>query len=189
MNRALAASPMILVSFVAALALASAAVNGGLIPNDTLSLWAGAIIAGDGQQSLGRIVAAYPTIPFLATSALEFIAPAGTPVPALLAAALVGLIGGLWFMAFRAVGLNIVVVVIATILLVFHPALLRAAIAGPSEMLVALFMFLFGNALFDLRERGAAPEVITREVRHKTTIRSRPRFRTRLFPPVVRQSA
>jgi hypothetical protein len=37
---------------------------------------------------------------------------------------------------------------------------LRAAIAGPSEMLVALFMFLFGNALFDLRERGAAPEVI-----------------------------
>ena len=160
MNRLLVASPVGIVSFMAALAIASIAVKSGLIPSDTLSLWAGAIIAGDGQQSLGRIVAAYPTIPFMATSALEFLAPAGTPAPAVLAAALVGLLAGIWFLAFRAASLNLVVAGIATALLAFHPALLRAAIAGPSEMLVALFMFLFGNALFDLRERGAAPEVM-----------------------------
>lgn len=160
MNRAFAASPIAIVSFIAALALTSLAINGGLIPPDTLSLWAGAIIAGDGQQSIGRIVAAYPTIPFVATSALEFIAPAGTPVPALLAAALVGLVAGIWFLAFRAAGLGIIVAIVTTALLISHPALLRAAIAGPSEMLVVVFMFLFGNALFDLRERGAAPEVM-----------------------------
>lgn len=160
MNRALVASPIAIVSFIGALALTSVAINSGLIPSDTLSLWAGAIIAGDGQQTIGRIVAAYPTIPFMATSTLEFFAPAGTPAPALLAAALVGLLAGLWYLAFRAVHLNIVVAAIATILLAFHPALLRAAIAGPAEMLVALFLFLFGNALFDLRERGAAPEVM-----------------------------
>lgn len=161
MSRVLTASPIGIVSFIAALALASLAMKGGLIPSDTLSLWAGSIIAGDGQQSIGRIVAAYPTIPFMATSALEFFAPAGTPVPAILAAALVGLIGALWFVAFRKSGLNIAVAVLATALLAFHPALLRAAIAGPSEMLVALFMFLFGNALFDLRERCAATDVMT----------------------------
>jgi hypothetical protein len=160
MNRAFVASPIAIVSFIGALALTSVAINSGLIPSDTLSLWAGAIIAGDGQQSLGRIVAAYPTIPFMATSALTFFSPAGTPGPALLAAALVGLLAGLWFLAFRAANLSIVVAASATILLAFHPALLRAAIAGPAEMLVALFLFLFGNALFDLRERGAAPEVM-----------------------------
>ncbi len=161
MSRVLAASPIGIASFIAVLALASLAVKGGLVPGDTLSLWAGSIIAGDGQQSLGRIVAAYPTLPFMATSALAFLAPAGTPVPALLAAALVGIVAGFWFLAFRSAGLNLVVAGLATALLAFHPALLRAAVAGPSEMLVALFMFLFGNALFDLRERGAAPEVMT----------------------------
>ncbi len=160
MTRVLAASPIGVASFIAALAIASLAVEAGLVPSDTLSLWAGSIIAGDGQQSIGRIVAAYPTIPFMATSALEFFAPAGTPVPALLAAALVGLIAALWFVAFRKSGLNVFVAGIATALLAFHPALLRAAIAGPSEMLVVLFMFMFGNALFDLRERCAAPEVM-----------------------------
>lgn len=160
MNRVIDATPVAVFSFVAALALASLTVNGGFIPNDTVSLWAGAIIAGDGQQSIGRIVAAYPTIPFMATSALEFFAPVGTPTPALLAATLVGLLAGLWFLAFRAAGLTFLVAAVATALLAFHPALLRAVIAGPAEMLVAVFLFLLGNALFDLRERGAAPEVM-----------------------------
>jgi hypothetical protein len=160
MNRAIAATPVALFSFAGTLALTSLALNSGLIPNDTLSLWAGAIIAGDGQQPIGRIVAAYPTIPFAATSTLEALLPVGTPTPALLAAALVGLLAGLWFLAFRRAGMTLLPAAVATILLAFHPAILRAAIAGPAEMLVAVFLFLFGNALFDLRERGAAPEVM-----------------------------
>ncbi|HEX3859181.1 MAG TPA: hypothetical protein VHV58_06220 [Pseudolabrys sp.] len=160
MTRALDATPVAFFSFVAALALASLAVWAGIMPNDTISLWAGAIIAGDGQQSIGRIVAAYPTLPFVAAAAMEYLAPAGTPTPALLAAALVGLLGGTWFVAFRAAKLTLPAAGAATALLVFHPALLRAAMAGPSEMLVALFLFLLGNALFDLRARGAAPDVM-----------------------------
>ena len=160
MTRLADAMPVAVFSFIAALALTSLAVNAGLIANDTMSLWAGAIIAGDGQQPIGRIVAAYPTIPFMATSALEFFAPVGTPTPALLAAALVGLLAGLWFLAFRAAGLTFLIAAVATALLAFHPSLLRAAIVGPAEMLVAVFLFLFGNALFDLRTRGAAPEVM-----------------------------
>jgi hypothetical protein len=160
MTRALNATPVAFFSFVAMLMLASLATLDGLIPNDTLSLWAGAIIAGDGQQSVGHIVAAYPTIPFMATAALQSLAPVGTPAPALLAAALVALLAGLWFNAFRAAGLSITVAGAATALLAFHPAMLRAAMAGPSEMLVALFLFMLGNGLFRLRERGAAPEVM-----------------------------
>lgn len=160
MMRVLAATPVAVFSFVAVLALTSMAISSGVIPNDTLALWAGAIIAGDGQQPIGRIVAAYPTLPFMATSALESIVPAGTPTPALLAAALAGLLAGVWFLAFRMLSISFAVAVVATALLVFHPAMLRATISGPSEVLVALFLFLLGNALFDLRERGAAPEVM-----------------------------
>jgi hypothetical protein len=160
MNRAIAATPVVFLSFAGVLVLTSLALKAGLIPNDTLALWAGAIIAGDGQQPIGRIVAAYPTIPFAATSALEFLVPVGTPTPALLAAAIFGLLAGLWFLAFRKAQLGLLTAAAATALLVTHPALLRAAVAGPAEMLVALFLYLFGNALFDLRERGAAPEVM-----------------------------
>ncbi len=110
---------------------------------------------------LGRIVAAYPTIPFLATAALEFVSPAGTPSPTLLAAGSVGLLAGLWFLEFVSLGLGFLTAASATVMLAFHPAMLRAAIAGPAETLVAVFLFTFGNALFDLRERGAAPEVMT----------------------------
>jgi hypothetical protein len=158
MTRALAAMPVAVLGFGGTMALTSLALTNGLISNDTLSLWAGAIVAGDGKLAIGRIVAAYPTIPFVVTSALEHMAPAGTPTPALLAALLVGLLAGLWFLAFRKVGLGVATAAVATALLAFHPALLRAAIAGPAEMLVAVFLFLFGNALFELRERGAAPE-------------------------------
>jgi hypothetical protein len=160
MNRYIDATPIAFFSFAAMLLLASLSISGGLIPNDTLTLWSGAIVAGDGQQPIGRIVAAYPTIPFMATAAVEYLAPAGTPVPALLASALAGLLAGLWFMAFRNAGLNFLVATVTTALLVFHPATLQAALAGPAEMLVAVFLFILGNALFDLRERGAAPEVI-----------------------------
>ncbi len=160
MNRAIDATPIAVLSAIAVLILASLAVHSGLIPNDTLSLWAGAIIAGDGQQSIGRTVAAYPTIPFMATAALAYLTPAGTPVPALIAAALVALLAGLWFTALRRVGLAFWLAGVATLLLVFHPALLRAAMAGPAEMLVASFLFLLGNALFDLRSRGTAPDVM-----------------------------
>ena len=154
------ATPIAFFSFVAVLGFASLSISGGVIPNDTLALWSGAIVAGDGQQSIGRIVAAYPTLPFMAAAAFEALAPAGTPVPALLASALVGVLSWLWFMALRAADLRFVTAVLATLLLAFHPAILRAALAGPSEMLVALFLFMLGNALFNLRERGAAPEVM-----------------------------
>jgi hypothetical protein len=45
-------------------------------------------------------------------------------------------------------------------LVVLHPAVLRAAIAGPAEMIFAVFLFLFGGALFDLRARSGASEVM-----------------------------
>jgi hypothetical protein len=161
MTRAIDAAPVGVFSFVAALMLASLTIQAGLLPNDTVALWAGAIIAGEGGLTIGHIVAAYPTLPFLATVALEFVTPAGAPTPALLASALVGLIAALWFIALRACGLTRMTAACATALLAFHPAMLRAAIAGPSEMLVAIFLFVFGNALFALRARGAAPEVMT----------------------------
>ena len=160
MTRALHATPVGLLGFAAVLALTSLTIGAGLIPHDTMSLWAGAIIAGSGKISVGHIVAAYPTLPFLATAALELVTPRGTPTPALLAAALLGLLTGLWFAAFRRIGLPLIAALAATALIALHPVLLRAAMAGPSEMLVALFLFVFGIALFDLRARGAAPEVM-----------------------------
>jgi hypothetical protein len=160
MTRALAAAPVGFLGFIAALMLASLTLRAGLISNDTISLWAGAILAGEGKLSIGHIVAAYPTLPFLATVALEFVTPAGAPTPALLASGLFGLLAALWFVSFRAAGLSLAIACAATALLAFHPVLLRAAIAGPSEMLVAVFLYLIGNAMFDLRARGAAPEVM-----------------------------
>jgi hypothetical protein len=50
--------------------------------------------------------------------------------------------------------------VAAALLLALHPALLRAAIAGPAEMFLAVFLYLLGTALYDLRARSAAPEVM-----------------------------
>jgi hypothetical protein len=160
MSRAIVAAPVGFLGFVTVLMLASISTQTGLIPNDTVALWAGAIVAGEGKLSIGHIVAAYPTLPFLATTALEFVTPSGAPTPALLAAALAGLLAGLWFVSFRSCGLPMLAAVIATALLAFHPALLRAAMAGPAEMLVAVFLFSLSNGLFDLRARGAAPEVM-----------------------------
>jgi hypothetical protein len=160
MTRTIDAVPFGLFGFIAMLTLASLATQAGLIPNDTISLWAGATVAGEGKLSIGHIVAAYPTLPFLATVALALVTPAGTPTPALLAAALAGLLAGVWFVAFRKIRLPAFFAAVTAALLVIHPSLLRATIAGPSEMLVAVFLFLLGNSLFDLRARGAAPEVM-----------------------------
>lgn len=160
MKRVLAAAPIAIFSFMAVFVLAILSMHAGLIPDDAVSLWAGAITAGDGQVSIGHIVAAYPTLPFMATSALEFIAPAGTPTPALLAATLVGCLAGIWFLALRDADLSRIAAGAITLLLIFHPALLRAAMAGPAEVLVAVFLFWLGSALYDLRARGAAPEVM-----------------------------
>ncbi len=79
----LAAAPVAALAFVAILALAAIAVANGLVADDALRLWAGASTAADGQVPIGRIVAAYPTLPFLATTLVAWLAPAGTPAPAL----------------------------------------------------------------------------------------------------------
>jgi hypothetical protein len=48
----------------------------------------------------------------------------------------------------------------AALLLGLHPAMLRAAIAGPADMFFAVFLFLLGVAFYDLRARSSAPEVM-----------------------------
>jgi membrane protein XagC len=50
--------------------------------------------------------------------------------------------------------------VLIVLLIVLHPAMLRAAIAGPSEMIFTGFLLVFGGALFDLRARSGASEVM-----------------------------
>jgi hypothetical protein len=155
------AAPVAVLSFAAILTLAAYALRSGFLPDDTVTLWASAVAAGGGQVPLGRIVAAYPTIPFLATTLLEFLLPDGTPAPALLAALLLSLIAARWLTAFRASGLGIVAALSATVLTAFHPALIRAAIAGPADMFLAVFLFMLARGLYDLRAQSAAPEVMT----------------------------
>src|SRR5581483_5138011 len=82
MTRALSASPVALLAFVAALALAAFAIQQGRLADDAVMLGAGAIRAGGGQVPIDRIVASYPTLPFLATTLLEMMVPTGTPSPA-----------------------------------------------------------------------------------------------------------
>jgi hypothetical protein len=159
-TRLLAAALIGGIAFIAVLALAAFALRTGFIPDDSVRLWVGAMAAGEGEVSIGRIVSAYPSIPFLATALLEFVTPGGTPTPALAAALLFGLLAGLWFLALRAIGLGLPSAAAITALLVFHPALVRAAIAGPSEMFMVLFLFLFGKGLYDLRVQSTAPEVM-----------------------------
>jgi membrane protein XagC len=149
-----------LVVFVAVLALAAFGLKAGAIADDGVMLWAGTIAAGDGDMTIGRILAAYPTVPFLATSLLQAIAPVGTPTPALLAAGLCGLLAAAWFLALRGAGLAAVAAGAAALLTALHPALLRAAIAGPAEMFLIVFLYALGNALYDLRARSGVPEVM-----------------------------
>ncbi len=160
MSRALAGAPVASLAFVATLALAAIAVRNGLVADDTLRLWAGASTAADGQVPIGRIVAGYPTLPFLATTFVAWLAPAGTPAPALVAAGLFSLIAAFCFLAFRKAGLSYVAAIIVTLLVAVHPAMLRAVIAGPADMFLASFLLMFCLALYDLRARSGTSEVM-----------------------------
>ena len=160
MSRTLAAAPIASLAFVAMLALAAITVRNGLVADDTLRLWAGASTAADGQVPIGRIVAGYPTLPFLATTLVAWLAPAGTPAPALVAAALFSLIAAFCFLAFRRAGFHYVFAIGATLLIAFHPALLRAVIGGPADMFLATFLLMLCLALYNLRARSGTSEVM-----------------------------
>lgn len=159
--RALAAAPIGLLAFVAMLALAELAVRHGLLADDALRLWAGASTAADGEVPIGRIVAAYPTLPFMTTTLVAWLAPADTPAPALVAAALLAIFAAICFAAFRKAGLRYAAALFVTLLIALHPALLRAVIAGPGEVFLASFLLLFCLALFDLRARSGTSEVMS----------------------------
>jgi hypothetical protein len=159
--RALAVSPIGLAAFLAALALAAFAVRQGMVAEDAVTLWAGSISAGSGDVPIGRIIASYPTLPFFAAMALDLVTPPSTPGPALLAAGLLGLFACTLFRAFRAADLSPAVATVATFMIALHPALLTACLAGAAEMFLVVFLYMLGNALFELRARTAAPEVMT----------------------------
>jgi hypothetical protein len=160
MTRALAAAPLGLVVFIGVLVLAASAVRSGLMADDAVTLWAGAITAGDGRMPIGLISAAYPTIPFLMSTLIESVAPAGTPAPALLAAAIAAILACVWFVALRNTGRSAIVAGAIALLLVLHPGILRAALAGPSEILLVAFLAMLASALFDLRARSGVSEVM-----------------------------
>lgn len=160
MTRVLPSMPIGLLVFVVILTIAAVAVRNGVMADGAMTLWAGAITAGDGGMSVGLIAAAYPTIPFLASTLVELVTPAGTPGPALLAAAVGGGLACMWFVSMRAAGLSALVAGVATLLLILHPNLLWLAVAGPSEILFVVFLFLFGDALYQMRARSGVTEVM-----------------------------
>jgi hypothetical protein len=159
-TRAIAATPIAGFTFITALMLMTLAVQHGFVSDDAVRLWAGATAAGDGNVSIGHIIATYPSIPFLPTVLVALVAPHGAPAPALVSAGLIALIAGLWFASFRAAGFSLVAAALITLLLAFNPALLRAIVGGPAELCLTLFLYLFGSALFDLRARSTTPEVM-----------------------------
>src|SRR5450631_4533718 len=146
MKRVVSVASVMLIAFATVFVVSKMATTSGLVPDDAVTLWANAIMAGDGQMPMGRIVAAYPTIPFLATTLLEFITPLGTPTPVLLTAGTLAVLAGVWLISFRRAGLPLIAAAMAALLLALHPAMLRAAIAGPAEMILAAFLFLLGCA-------------------------------------------
>jgi hypothetical protein len=160
MKRVISLAIISLVAFAAVFAASWSATKAGLVPDDAVTLWASAITAGDGQMPIGRIIAAYPTIPFLATTLLGLVTPAGTPTPVLLTAGVLALFTGALFVSFRRMGMPLLGGPLMVLLIVLHPAVLRAAIAGPAEMIFTVFLFMLGSALFDLRARSAVPEVM-----------------------------
>jgi hypothetical protein len=159
-RRALAAAPIAAFVFVVTLIVVAIAVQAGVIGDDGLRLWAGASTAADGQLPIGKIVAAYPTLPFVTSTLLAWLAPAGTPAPALVAAALLALIAAFCFHGFRTAGFSAVGAVVAALLIAFHPALIRAAITGPSDMFLAAFLLMLSIALYNLRARSGTAEVM-----------------------------
>jgi len=157
---ALAAAPIAALAFVTILLLASIAVSHGLIADDALRLWAGASTAADGEVPIGRIVAAYPTLPFMSTTLLAWLAPADAPAPELVAACVLALIAACCFAAFRRAGLHLLAAAAAALLIALHPALLRAVVAGPGDMFLAAFLLMLCLALYDLRARSGTSEVM-----------------------------
>jgi membrane protein XagC len=160
MKRVVSVASVMLIAFAAVFVVSKIATTSGLVPDDAVTLWANAIMAGDGQMPIGRVVAAYPTIPFLVTTLLEFVTPSGTPTPVLLTAGVLALLAGSLFASFRRLGMHPFSAALIVFLIVLHPAVLRAAIAGPSEIIFTGFLLLFGGALFDLRARSGASEVM-----------------------------
>jgi len=154
------ATLIMLAAFVTALFLSRVITTANIVPDDAVLLWANALAAGDGELPIGRILAAYPTIPFLATSLVVAITPFGTPAPLILTASALALLAGAWFILFSRAGFRPLAAAVMAALLALHPALLRAAISGPSEIILAVFLFLLCGALYDLRARSAAPEVM-----------------------------
>jgi hypothetical protein len=112
LERTLATAPVASFAFVVVLALAELAVRHGLVADDTLRLWAAAGTAADGDVPIGRIVAAYPTLPFMTTTLLAWLAPPGAPAPVLAAAALLAGVAGFCFLAFRKAGFSAVVALV-----------------------------------------------------------------------------
>jgi len=160
MRRRLPVAAMMLVVCAVVFAISRSAATAGLVPNDAVTLWASAITAGDGQMPVGRMLAAYPTLPFLATTLLDALTPAGTPTPVLLTGVVLALFAGGLLVSFRRIGVPGIVGSLMVFLIVLHPAVLRAAIAGPAETIFAVFLFLLGGALFALRARSGASEVM-----------------------------
>lgn len=158
---ALAAAPIAALVFVTVLVLDAAAMRHGLIEEGVLRLWAGASAAADGQMPIGRIVAAYPMLPFISTAFVAWLTPADAPVPLLVAAALLALIAASCFALLRKRGWPAAASVLASLLVALHPALLRAAIAGPGEMYLAAFLLMFCLALYRLRARSGTAEVMS----------------------------
>jgi hypothetical protein len=160
LTRTLAAAPIASLSFAIIVALAATGVRNGLVTDDALRLWAGASTAADGAVPVGRMVAAYPTLPFLSSTLVAWLTPAGTPAPALVAGALFALFAAFCFFSFRKVGLPAVAAAAATFLIAFHPALLRGIVAGPADMFLAVFLLVLCLALYDLRARSGTSEVM-----------------------------
>ena len=62
--------------------------------------------------------------------------------------------------ALRDAGLSRLGAVAAALSIALHPAMLAACLAGAADMFLVLFLYLLGGALFELRARTAAPEVM-----------------------------
>jgi len=161
MAQALATAPLASLAFVVVLTFGALAVRNGLIADDAVRLWAGASTAADGQVPIGRIVAAYPTVPFFLTTLVAWLAPAAAPTPALVAAGLLALTVAFCLRSFRKAGIPRIAAGVITALIVFHPALLRAIIDGPADIFLAAFLLMLCLALYDLRARSGAAEVMT----------------------------
>lgn len=148
MTRTLSAAPVAGLFFLALLALAGVTTRAGLVGDDSVMLWAGTIAAADGEVSIGRMVSAYPSIPFLAATLIQFLTPTGTPAPALVAALVLSAMAGVSFLAFCKAGWPIPSAAFAAGVIFGHPALLRAAMAGPADMFLAAFLLLLAKALY-----------------------------------------